>query len=164
VLPVPHTGNHYIQGDSMIKTPVTLRWARAKQILATHNLVAGDIVFVPSSTQGNYKVQVHFDAKGYLDGATCTCKDFLGWAAILHDAKHEAAPRISVPAWAQQRAYTKHNVVAAVQNHEESGVPLHYSGGHVVLVCKHILAAATTVTAAHMRWPVSELLALEGTA
>ena len=148
----------------MIKTPVTLRWNRAKQILATHNLVAGDIVFVPSSTQGNYKVQVHFDARGYLSSAQCTCKDFVGWAAILHDAGFGIPQGLTLPAWARQRAHAKHNVVTAVQNHEESGVPLHYSGGHVVLVCKHILAAATTVTAARMRWSVSDLLALEGSA
>lgn len=142
----------------MIKTPVTLRWRRAKQILAEHNLAAGPdgAVYVPSSTEGNYKVHVHFDARGYLDGTQCTCKDWLKNAKVLQDAKHEAAPRLTLPSWVK----AKYNVVAAVQNHEEHGLPLHYSGGHVVLICKHALAAAAAVTAQRMGWPVEELLAL----
>jgi len=157
---LPHTGDHYIQ-RSMIKTPVTLRWTRAKKILATNNLVAGEgEVLVPSSTNGNYKVHVHFDAQGYLNGAQCTCKDFYGNAAILKDAGAVEARDINVPAWAQRRAREKYNVVTAVQNGEEHGIPLHYSGGHVTLVCKHILAAATVVTAKNMGWTVADLLAL----
>lgn len=150
----------------MIKTPVTLRWARAKRILAENNLVAGTRgpsasdgeVLVPSSTQGHYKVQVHFDARGYLNAALCGCKDFLKNAAVLQDAGHDMG--MDLPNWARQYAKEKYNVVTAVQSGEEHGIPLHYSGGHVVLVCKHALAAATVMTAKRMGWTVADLLAL----